>query len=106
MGLIKQFKSLFVKAKDFIGKMWTLAKPFLQEALSETAQNIWKSTQSLFIEAAIYVGEKGLPTDEAKRDEFKNYMSAKAGNEVNQLKDSEFNLLREMAVAIAKKISA
>jgi hypothetical protein len=97
------FKNIFSKVGAFVSRMWTLAKPFLQEALSQTAQNVWASTQDLFVEAAKYVGEQGLPTDEAKRKAFKEYMEVKAKAEVGQLKDLEFNLLREMAVAIWKK---
>jgi hypothetical protein len=99
-------KSLFNKSGAFIAKMWILAKPFLREALSKTAQNVWASAQSLFVEAALYVAKQGLPNDEAKRNAFKTYMESKAKEQISQLKDSEFNLLRETAVAIVKKAAS
>lgn len=100
------FKSLFDKVRTFIKKAWKLAAPFLQEVLSETANNIWASSQDLFIAAAQYVASQGLPTDEEKQKAFKDYMAKAASAEVEQLKDNEFNLLREMAVAIFKKVTA
>lgn len=100
------FKSLFNKVGTFVSEMWELAKPFLKEALSQTAQSVWMSCQGLFIEAANYVATQGLPTDEDKRKAFKDYMELKAKDEISKLKDSEFNLLREMAVTIWKAISA
>ena len=97
------FKSMFNKAGAFISKMWTLAKPFIQEALSETAQLVWSKSQSLLVEAISYVASQGLPTDEAKREAFKTYMKEKSEVAIDELKDSELNLLREMALAIYKK---
>jgi len=99
------FKSLFSKIGALIEKMWTLAKPFLQEAVSKTALEVWKSCQNLFVEAALHVEEKGLPTEKAKQDEFKSYMTLKAKDEISKLRDREFNIFREMAVAIAEKVS-
>ena len=99
------FKSLFNKLGAVIEKMWTLAKPFLQEAVSKTALEVWKSCQNLFVEAALHVSEKGLPTEKAKQDEFRSYMTLKAKDEISRLRDREFNIFREMAVAIAEKIS-
>ncbi len=106
MGLFSWFRSLFGKIRATIKWFWTLANPFLKEVLSETAQNLWLSTQALFVEAAQYVATQGLPTDEAKREAFAAYMKERLGNQISELKTSELNLLREMAVAIAKKIAA
>lgn len=103
MGLWKWLKSIFSNIGSFIKKMWNLATPFLKEVLSKTAQNIWASSQDLFVAAIQYVAEQGLPTDEAKQKAFKAYLLEKAKDEVSQLKDSELNLLREMALAIYKK---
>lgn len=103
MGLIKWFKSLFDKIGTVIKKAWNLASPFLNEVLSETAQNIWKSSQDLFIAGIQYVATQGLPTDESKQNAFKDYMTKAAKEKVVQLKGSELNLLREMALAIYKK---
>ncbi len=103
MGLRSWFKSLFDKVGAFIKKAWKLANPFLQEVLSRTAQEIWKSSQDLFITAVEYVATQGLPTDEDKQKAFKDYMAQNAKDELNQLKASELNLLREMALAIWKK---
>jgi len=97
------FKSFFNKAGAFIGKMWTLAKPFIQEALSATAQAVWEKSQGLLVDAVAYVAAQGLPTDKAKQEAFKNYMQEKSEIAISDLKDSELNLLREMALAIYKK---
>jgi len=97
------FKSLFNKAGALISRLWTLAKPFLQEVLSETASNIFESLKSLAVEAVGYVASQGLPTDQAKQDAFVAYMTTKAKDQVSVLKTSEINLLRETALAIYKK---
>ena len=97
------FKGLFNKVGATITKMWKLAEPFLQEVLSQTAQSVWASLQSLAVEAVQYVGTQGLPTDQAKQDAFVAYMTEKAKDQVTVLKASEINLLRETAVAIYKK---
>jgi len=107
LGNIKYwFLNMFGKIKALIAKLWEAAKPFIKEVLSQAAQQAWESLQELLIEAAQYVATQGLPTDEAKRIAFKEYMLSKAKKEVEQLKDSELNMLREMAVAIVKKINA
>ena len=103
MGLWKWLKGLFNKVGAFVSKMWNLAKPFLQEVLSATAKNIWISSQDILIAAVQYVAEQGLPTDEAKQGAFKQYLKDKGTVELAELKDSELNLLREMALAIWKK---
>lgn len=103
MGLISWFKSLFDKAKATVSRLWDLAKPFLQEALSATSAAVFASLKSLAVEAVGYVAGQGLPTDKAKQDAFKAYMVSKAKDEVGALKDYEINLLRETAVAIWKK---
>lgn len=97
------FKSLFNKAGALISRLWTLAKPFLQEVLSETASNVFESLKSLAVEAVGYVTSQGLPTDQAKQDAFVAYMTTKAKDQVSVLKSSEINLLRETALAIYKK---
>jgi hypothetical protein len=97
------FMGIIDKVKALISKLWGLAKPFLREVLSRAAQMAWETLKDLLIEAAQYVATQGLPTDEAKQKAFKDYMILKAKDEVEQLKDSEFNMLREMAVAIVKK---
>jgi phage-related protein len=97
------FKNMFSKVGNFISKMWTLAKPFIQEALSKTAQEVWSKSQSLLIDAVAYVASQGLSTDEAKQEAFKTYMKEKSEVAIDELKDSELNLLREMALAIYKK---
>jgi hypothetical protein len=99
MWLTDFFKGLFNK----LSKLFNLAKPFLKEVLSQTAQNIWVSSQSLFVEAVQYVSLQGLPNDEAKRKAFNEYMATRAKGQFELLKESEINLLREMALAIFKK---
>jgi hypothetical protein len=91
---------------ELAGKMWKTAEPFLQEVLSETAQSVWKSLQTLAIEACQYVETQGLPTTQAKQDAFTAYMSSKAKDQLAALKTSEINLLRETALAIFKKATA
>lgn len=98
------FQSLADKIGAFVRKVWDLAKPFLKEVLSQSAQNVWASSQDLFVAAAQYVQEQGLPTTEDKQKAFSDYMARNAKDELSQLKESELNLLREMAVAILKKI--
>lgn len=99
-GIGNFFKGLFSR----VTKLWDIAKPFLKEVLSRSAQAALTSLQSLAIDAAQYVARQGLPDDKAKQDAFKAYMISKAKDQVDILKDSEFNLLRETAVAIVKKI--
>ena len=99
------FKSLFGKIGSLVKKMWILAQPFLKEVLSKTAQNVWASSQDLLIAAVQYVATQELPTNEAKQKAFKEYLLRQAKDEVSQLKDSELNLLREMALAIYKKVA-
>ena len=103
MGIITWFKSLFNKVGASIKKIWTLASPFLNEVLSESAKNVWSGLQDLAIEAVKQIATQGLPNDEAKQKAFKDYMAQAAKDELSQLKDSEINLLRETAVAIYKK---
>ena len=93
----------FHKAGDFIAKAWNAAKPFLSQILSNTAQLVWASLQELAVQAVAYVATQGLPDDEAKRKAFYDYMVKEAKEKVEELKDSEFNLLREIALAIFKK---
>jgi hypothetical protein len=106
MGLFSAIGNFFKGLFNKIAKMWNLAKPFLQEVLSQTAQNALDSLQTLAIEAAQYVAAQGLPDDKSKQDAFKAYMINKAKDQVDILKDSELNLLREAAVAIVKKASS
>jgi hypothetical protein len=105
MGLGKWFASLFDKAQRLMKKLWALALPFLQEALSEAAAEVWKSSKDILLAAAKYVQEQGLPTTSAKQDAFKAYMLKALGTEWSGLKESEQNVLLEAAVAIFKKIS-
>lgn len=91
---------------DLAGKLWTLAEPFLKQILSETAQSVWSSLQTLAVEAVQYVATQGLPTDQAKQDAFVAYMTSKAKDQVAVLKTSEINLLRETALAIYNKATA
>ncbi len=91
---------------DLVSKLWTLAEPFLQQVLSQTAQSVWGSLQALAIEAVQYVETQGLPTDKAKQDAFLAYMAGKAKDQVATLKASEINLLRETALAIYTKATA
>jgi hypothetical protein len=93
---------LFDKAAATINKYWTLVKPFLMEVLSQTASNALASLQSLAIAAVTQIATQGLPDDDAKRKAFENYMKAQLQAQGLVLKDSEMNLLRETAVAIAK----
>lgn len=88
---------------DLAANLWILAKPFLQEVLSQTAQSVWASLQALAIDAVQYVEQQGLPTDQAKQDAFAAYMASKAKDQVAALKTSELNLLRETALAIYQK---
>lgn len=97
------FKALFNRARAFISRAWALAKPFLGQILSETANNIIASLQDLAVEAVSYVATQGLPTDEAKQKAFATYMAEKAKDQVGKLSTSQLNLLREMALAIYKK---
>ena len=107
MGLMANIKYFFIGLFDKTGaaikKLWTLAKPFLQEVLRESAQRAFESLQTLAIEAVKYVLTQGLPSDKAKQDAFKDYMVGKAKDQVDLLKDYEINLLRETALAIVKK---
>lgn len=103
MGLGSWIKRLFSKLGSFIKKAWNLAQPFIKEVLSKTAQQVWATSQGLLIEAVQYVATQGLPTDKAKQEAFKEYMKNKSGLAIEELKDSELNLLREMALAIWKK---
>ena len=91
---------------DLAAKLWKLAEPFLQEALSETAQSVWSSLQTLAVQAVQYVETQGLPTDQAKQDAFLAYMTNKAKDQVAVLKTSEINLLRETALAIFVKATS
>jgi len=103
MGLIAWMKGLFQKAGSLFSKLWNIAKPFLQQILSSSAQAVWSSLQDLAVQAVAYVATQGLPDDEAKRKAFEEFMLKAAKDKVEQLKDSEFNLLREIALAIFKK---
>jgi len=105
MGLFTWFKELFNIMGGFIKRACKLAEPFLQEVLSRTAKNVWDNSQDLFISAAQYVAIQGLPTTEAKQKAFKDYLVKRSKEEINDLKDSEINLLREMAVVIVKKVT-
>ncbi|MDD4980271.1 MAG: hypothetical protein PHC54_03220 [Candidatus Omnitrophica bacterium] len=97
------FKGLFVKAGDFIKKLWTVAEPFLKEVLSASTAAAVKSLQDLAIEAVKQVAIQGLPTDDAKRKAFADYMTKAAMQKGIELGDYELNLLRETAYAIWKK---
>jgi hypothetical protein len=88
---------------DLVAKLWALAEPFLQQVLSETAQSVWSSLQTLAVQAVQYVEAQGLPTDQAKQDAFLAYMASKAKDQIAVLKTSEINLLRETALAIFAK---
>jgi len=96
------FHGLFDKAGAFVAKMWNLAKPFLKEVLSQTASNALSSLQALAIAAVTQIASQGLPTDDAKRKAFENYMKAELAKQGIVLKDAEMNLLRETTLAIWK----
>jgi len=106
MGLGKLVRNIWERLTSTVKKLWSLASPFLREVLSKSAQAVWESSKDLLVEAVQYVSEQGLPTDEAKREAFKTYLSAKLKSEISELKTSEINLLMEMAVSIAKKAAA
>ena len=88
---------------DLVAKLWTLAEPYFKEILSETAQSVWDSLQTLAVQACQYVEAQGLPTDDAKKAAFLAYMTDKAKDQVAVLKTKEINLLRENALAIFEK---
>jgi hypothetical protein len=104
MGFVKWIKGLFSKAKDKARELWLLAEPFLVQVFNDTKAKVLLSLRELALEAVKYVSEQGLPTDEAKRDAFKQYMKEKSEGKVDELKDYELALLRETALAIFKAI--
>ncbi|MDD5610639.1 MAG: hypothetical protein PHH69_03730 [Candidatus Omnitrophica bacterium] len=95
--------SLFNKAKAFIQKAWSLLGPFAKEVLSETAQEFLDSSKTLLLDAVQYVAQQGFPSSEAKRKAFTDYMALKAKDEWKDLKESEQDLLRQIALSIWKK---
>lgn len=97
------FKNLFGKAGSLIQKYWELAKPFLQEFLSQSANMALTALQALAIQAVQQIASQGLPTDEAKQKAFAEYMKQALKDKGLTLKDAELNLLRETALAIWKK---
>jgi hypothetical protein len=107
MGLTSIIKNwwttLFNKARAFVQKMWGVAEPFIIATLSETARQLWQTSQGLLMDAYSYVQAQGLPTDDAKKEAFKNYMQEKSELALNRLKDLEWNVIREMGLAIWKK---
>lgn len=102
MSISSWFKSLFSQVKSLVKKLWKLALPFLQEALSVSAAVIWSSARDVLLAAAEYAAKEGLTSD-AKREAFKGYMAEKLAQEWTELKEAEQNILLEMAVAIYKK---
>jgi hypothetical protein len=104
MGFVKWFKGLFSKVQDKAKKLWELAEPFLVQLFNDTKAKVLLSLCELALEAVKYVSEQGLPTDEAKRDAFKQYMKEKSEGKADELKDYELALLRETALAIFKSI--
>ena len=104
MGFVKWVKGLFSKAKDKAQELWKLAEPFLINLFHESTAAVMLSLRELAVEAVKYVSEQGLPTDEAKRFAFKQYMQEKSEGKIDELKDYELNLLRETAVAVYKAI--
>ena len=97
------FKSVFGKAKTFIKKAWELATPFFKEILRASTAAAFESLKELAIEAVKQIATQGLPTDDAKRKAFADYMKVATEKEGIELKDYELNLLRETAYAIWKK---
>lgn len=96
------FKKLVSRTSNFISELWQLAKPFLQEVLSDTSAAIIKSLQELALQAVQYVAAQGLPNDESKRKAFAEYMVKATKAQGIILRDYELNLLREMAYSILK----
>lgn len=101
-SIVGWFHSQVDKAGALINKLWIIAKPFLEQVLSQTASNALSSLQALAIAAVSQIASQGLPTNDAQRKAFEDYMKAQTQAQGIILKDSELNLLRETALAIFK----
>lgn len=88
------------KIGAFIAQAWKKAEPFLQEVASETVQIIWSESKDLLIAGVGYVAAQGLPTGEEKQTAFKKFLKERSNIAVDNLRDRELDLLRQMALAI------
>ena len=105
MSIFSAIGNWFKSLGNLVKKLWNIAEPFLLEVLSQEAQKFWTTSQDLLVAAAQYVSTQGLPTSDAARKAFGDYMLSKVKDEWSTLKEWEQNLLREMALSIAKKIT-
>lgn len=105
MWITDKIKQAWRGLISFVARCWSMARPFVSAVLSQTASEFWNKSQELLMDAVNYVAQQGLPTDDAKRDAFQSYMKNKAKASWSDLSTLEQNLLREMALAIYKKIA-
>lgn len=106
MGLGAVIKQWFKKLGNLIAKLWDKAKPLVKAVLSEAAQRLWDSSQDLLQEAWEYVEEQGLPTSDAKRKAFKDYMTKKAKAEWEEIKEGDQDTILQIAHSIFSKASS
>ena len=103
MGLGNWIWSIWDKVNAFLKRFWTKASPALKEVLGEVAYLLWEKGQALLVEAVAYVAAQGLPTDKAKQDAFEEYMKEKSEIAIDEIKDDEFAIIRNLALAAWKK---
>lgn len=103
MGLGNWLWSLWDKVNAFIKRFWVKVSPALKEVLGNGAYMLWEKSQTLLMEAVAYVASQGLPTDKAKQDAFKKYMQEKSEIAIDEIKDNDFAIIRDLALAAWKK---
>lgn len=97
------FIGLFDKVGNFLKQFWAKAEPALEQILGDVALLVWKTGRGLMIEAIEYVAAQGLPTDKAKQDAFKEYMKEHSELAIDEIKDNDFAILRDLAYGAWKK---
>lgn len=107
MGILGTIKGWFIKGantfKTILGKILSQTKPFLKIVASEAVQQIWATSSHLLVEAVQYVATQGLPTEEASKTAFYEYMRKNGNEAIKDLRTRELNFLRELALSIVDK---
>ncbi len=87
MGILSFFSNMFKKAHDKIAGAWKILQPVLVQVFQAELGVAVAGLRDLALQAIAQVATQGLPTDDAKRKAFCDYMKdalKKQGKESGQ----------------------
>ncbi len=85
------------------GNIWAKIQPSLQVIFKGSMGIVWAFAKDMALETVVQIAQQGLPTNDEKRKAFENAMKAKLKSAGKTASDAEINLVRELALQLAKE---